>query len=114
MSDCAALYGVTSLTSEAAVTVAAPTSAAPTNPVSESASVAVSPTSTYIAPTASLPVYPTTKVAPSGGIHPTYTQVGNSTVTTGSVPIQITGAANNLARGAFPAFAIAAGAVLMM
>jgi len=124
LTDCAALYGVTSLTSEAPIsTIPIPSASATGSPASESASVTGVSSSTFSASSTSVTIYPTSAPsggAPSGGApsgtgsHPTYTQVSNGTVTTASTPVQITGAANQLARGALPALAIAAGAVLVM
>jgi len=114
LTACAALYGVTSLTSEAPITtIAAPTVTGATSPASESASVTGSSSSTFVAPGTSVTIYPTSS-APTGGVFPSYTQVTNGTVTTASSPVQITGAANQLARGALPALALAAGALLAM
>jgi len=105
LTDCAALYGVDSLTSEApASTIPTPSSTdVPTSPASESATLTAT----------SSPVYTPTTTQPSSAL-PTYTSNTNGTVTTSSPPIQVTGAANQLARGALPALALAAGAVLVL
>jgi hypothetical protein len=102
LTDCAALYGVSSLTSQAPISTIPIPTATDTAPVTD-----VTDTS---APTSSVYVYPTT-TSPSGGF-PTYTSSPNGTYS--SPPVQVTGAANNLALGALPALALAAGAVLVL
>jgi len=104
LTDCAALYGVSSLTSEA------PASTIPTPAVTGSTTTPASESATL---TPVIPL-PTTTYATASSKIPTYTPQNNGTVTTSSPPVQITGAANHLAMGALPALALAAGAVLAL
>jgi len=118
LTECAAIYGVESLTSEAPIsTISTPSVSVTESPATESASVTGPSSSTFTASSTSVTIYPTSAPAgapASSGSLPTYTQISNGTVTTASAPIQITGAANQLARGALPALAIVAGAVLVV
>jgi len=109
LTACAALYSVSSLTSLAPVTIA--TSASTGGDTASTTEIPL-PTSTYTPPVDTVVVPPTTSY-PSASF-PTYTSSPNGTVTTSSPPVQVTGAANQLAHGALPALALAAGAVLAL
>jgi len=92
LADCAALYGVSSLTSVAfSTTQSAP---ATTAPVSVTDISTIAPTTTAAAPTLTPP--------------------SNGTTTSPSGPVQFTGAANQLGNGVWPALALAAGAAIVM
>jgi len=113
LTDCAALYGVSSLTSEVATATAPPvsdvTSAGFSDSTTASGVTNTPPANTFT--DAIVTTYPT-KTTVSGA--PSYTASSNGTVTTADIPVQVTGAANHLARGALPALAVAAGAVLVL
>jgi len=110
LSDCAALYGVSSLTSEAVPTTTAPSSTSPTSVAASVTYSSSSSSSAYVAPTSSKITAPS---SPSASL-PTYSASSNGTATTSSAPLQVTGAANKVVKGALPALAMAAGAVFVL
>jgi len=107
LTDCAALYGVSSLTSQAPITVATSASTG-----SETASTTASPTAiTSPVSTSETVILPPTTSAPSASF-PTYTSYPSGTVTP---PVPFTGAANQiLLCRHLPALALAAGALLVL
>jgi len=114
--DCAALYGVTSLTSEVvSATIPAPTSEVTSN---DDTIATISSEPTYTSPLGTTTdgaatSYPTKSICPSCAF-PSHTSAPNGTVNAPDAPLQFTNAAKDLARAALPALALAAGAVLAM